>query len=101
IRLVLDDDPHLDSVQPQILFVALDDMLEHTLNREQPRVQRADSVLEPRQIEQVPDNAIQPSSLSLESCEIALARGGVQMHVWHVQRLEVAEHRSERRLQLV
>ena len=59
----------------RFLLVTLHDVLEHAPDREHARVERADAVFEPREIEQVLHDAIEPQRFPLERLEIALARG--------------------------
>ena len=75
--------------------------LEQPLEREHPHVERADTVLEPRQIDQVLDDPIEPPCLAIQGLEVALARRRVERELRHLQRFEIAAHRRQRRLQLV
>ena len=73
IRLVRHRHVHLDLAHPRLVLVPQHDVLEHPLDREQPRVERADAALQPRQVQQVVDDAIEADGLALDGVEVALA----------------------------
>ena len=98
IRLFRHRHVHLDLAHPRLVLVPQHDVLKHPLDREQPRVERADAPLQPRQVQQVVDDAIEADGLTLDGVEVALAGLRIELEVGHVQRLEKAAQRRQRRL---
>ena len=92
-------DPHPGG--PRLALVAPDDVLEHALDGEDARFQRRGAVLVARQVEQVGDDPLEAAGLVADGLEVARAGRGVERHVGHRQRVEIAAHRGERRAQFV
>ena len=101
IRVLGHRDIHLDLTRAGLVLVPQHDVLEHPLDGEQPRVERAGPTLQPCEIQQVLDDPIEPDGFALDGAEVAFAGDRVEIEIGHLQRFEVATHRGERRPQLV
>jgi hypothetical protein len=76
-------------------------VLEEPARGKYPPVEFGDSVLEPRQVDQVLDDAIQPNRLALERGEVPIARFAVERCIVRAKGFDVTAHRRQRRFQFV
>ena len=82
-------------------FVAMEDAFEERGDRHRLALPRPAAAFEPRQIEQVADDVLQPFGLVADDLQIALPRRFVDRQVGHRHGLDVAADGGERRHQLV
>src|SRR5687767_14095742 len=75
--------------------------VEHTLNREYPHIERSNPVLVPREVEQVSYDPLQAMGLEADRVEVPVTRPRIDLHLRHSERIQIPEHRRQRRLQLV
>ena len=82
-------------------FVAGEHAAEDVLQRDVLRLERFAAALEPREIEQIADDALDALRLVTDDREVPLARLGIERLRVERQRLEIAAHGRQRRHQLV
>ena len=92
------------SVMPpfgQLALVARVHAFEEGVHGHLLAAQRPAAAFEPRELEQVADDPLEPMRLVVDDVQVALARRLVERQLLHRQRFEVAAHRGQRRHQLV
>jgi hypothetical protein len=77
IGVVGHDSLDRDAPRLGVELMARDHMIEDAADREEADVERDAALLQPGEIEQILDDAIEPQRFALDRGEIALTRGGV------------------------
>ena len=91
----------VDARLPARAFVARRDAFEELRDRDRFDGQVAAAALEPREVEQILDDALEPRRFVGDDAHVTCTRGRIQIEFGHAERFEIAPHGCDRGVQFV